>query len=46
MFLANFFDLRHEQRQLVNYFDLVDTDNNGELSFRELCECYGFKVNA
>lgn len=44
MFLANFFDLRREKRFLMRYFNCLDMDNSGELSFEELAASYCFKV--
>ena len=46
MFVANYFDLRHEKRRLMEYFDFIDMDDDGELSFDELAASYCFKVGA
>lgn len=44
MFLANYFDLKHEKAFLVAHFREMDIDCDGELSFDELCACYSVKV--
>ena len=44
MFLANFFDLKVEKKQLQCIFKQMDQDKNGTLSFDELVEAYCFKV--
>ena len=44
MFMANFFDLRMEKRTIQKYFNEVDKDNSGTLSFEELVVAYTFKV--
>ena len=45
MFLGNYFDLKQEKEEMSNYFEEMDIDKNGELSFDELSEAYRFKVN-
>ena len=44
MFLANFFDLKIEKKVIKKYFNVMDNDKNGELSFDELVEAYQYKV--
>ena len=44
MFLANFFELKFEKKIIKKYFELMDDDNNGELSFNELVKSFEFKV--
>ena len=44
MFLANFFELKIEKKVIKKYFNVMDNDKNGELSFNELVEAYQFKV--
>jgi Ca2+-binding EF-hand superfamily protein len=44
MFLANFFELKVEKKQIQSCFDEVDKDKNGTLSFDELVKAYLFKV--
>jgi Ca2+-binding EF-hand superfamily protein len=44
MFLANYFDLKQEKEEMQKYFEEMDIDKNGELSFDELSNAYHFKV--
>ena len=46
MFLANFFDLKEEKRELKSYFTKMDLNQDGELCFQELVLAYGFKVTS
>jgi Ca2+-binding EF-hand superfamily protein len=44
MFLANYFDLKVEKKEIEKYFNEMDKDKSGTLSFDELVEAYTFKV--
>ena len=40
MYLANFFNLKHEKQKILKYFSKIDKDNDGELTFEELVDSY------
>lgn len=44
MYFANYFDLKEERKRFFNYFDTIDQDKDGQLSFDELVKAYSFKV--
>lgn len=44
MYFANYFDLRKEKDKFYKYFQSIDKDRDGQLSFEELVDSYCFKV--
>jgi calcium-dependent protein kinase len=44
MYFANYFDLKKEKETLYKYFQSIDKDRDGQLSFAELVDSYSFKV--
>ena len=44
MYFANYFDLKEERKRFYNYFETIDQDRDGQLSFDELVKAYSFKV--
>ena len=44
MYFANYFDLKKERAKFYKYFESIDKDRDGQLSFEELIESYCFKV--
>lgn len=46
MYFANYFDLKNERERFTNYFETIDTDNDGLLSFEEIVIGYSYKVQS
>lgn len=44
MYLANYFDLKDERKKIIEYFDAIDYNKNGTLTFEELVRAYKHKV--
>jgi Ca2+-binding EF-hand superfamily protein len=44
MYFANYFDLKEERQRFYKYFETIDQDRDGQLSFEELVKAYSFKV--
>ena len=45
MYFANYFDLKSERERFTNYFETIDTDNDGLLSYEEIVIGYSYKVH-
>lgn len=44
MYFANYFDLKNERERFIKYFETIDVDNDGLLSFDEIVNGYSYKV--
>ena len=44
MYFANYFDLKKERERFYKYFETIDKDRDGQISFEELVDSYSFKV--
>ena len=44
MYFANYFDLKKEREKFYEYFETIDKDRDGQISFQELVDSYNFKV--
>ena len=45
MYFANYFDLKEDRERFYQYFNTIDKDRDGQISFQELVDAYSFKVN-